>query len=145
LHLFHGAPWRKFIRVKIPALSAIVSGYAQPRAISVTLAINKGRANALAPTHARINARFAMKFARTPPHTPAAMLTRRVPLTKFVSRVLPNFVRGTRRVNLAAGVCGGCRANFIANHSVYAGTCGREPVGTLLVYAMRDRIARGCA
>jgi hypothetical protein len=44
--------------VKIPALSAIVSGYAQPRAISVTLAINKGRANAHAPTHARINTMF---------------------------------------------------------------------------------------
>jgi hypothetical protein len=58
--------------VKIPALSAIVSGYAQPRAISVTLAINKGRANAPEPTHARINARFATEFARTQSHTPAA-------------------------------------------------------------------------
>jgi hypothetical protein len=66
-------------------------------------------------------------------------------LSKFVSRVLPNFVRGTRRVNPAAGVCGGCRANYIANHGVYAGTGGQESVGTLLVYAMRDRIARGCA
>jgi hypothetical protein len=77
--------------VKIPALSAIVSGYAQPRAISVTLAINKGRANALEPAHARINARFAMEFAHISPHAPAVGLTRRVPLTKFVSRVLPNF------------------------------------------------------
>src|SRR4051812_46426176 len=47
---------RNLFRVKIPALSAIVSGYAQPRAISVTHGINKERANGLAPAHPRINA-----------------------------------------------------------------------------------------